>query len=123
MSFNKEKIIETISNMSVKDILDLIKKIEKKFNISPSEYANNKTNNIETKVIKKKTEFKIILKSIGKNRISVIKAIRSITSLGLKESKNLVESAPVLVKENINEKECQKIKKILEEVGAEIEIK
>lgn len=122
MSFDKEKIIESISNMSIKDILDLIKKIENKFNISSSEYIN-KVNNTNDKKVEEKTVFNIILNSVGKNRISVIKAIRSITSLGLKESKNLVESAPTLVKENINKEECQKIKKTLEDVGAKVEIK
>ncbi|UDG80272.1 50S ribosomal protein L7/L12 [Candidatus Annandia pinicola] len=122
MSFDKEKIVDLISNMSIKDILDLIKKIENKFNISSSEYIN-KTNSASDKKIEEKTEFNIILNSVGKNRISVIKAIRSITSLGLKESKNLVESAPILVKENINKEECQKIKKTLEDVGAKVEIK
>ncbi|WP_343189972.1 50S ribosomal protein L7/L12 [Buchnera aphidicola] len=122
MSISKTKIVEEIEKMSVKNVLDLIKKMEKKFKISSEDISTN-TKILKTNSKKEKTEFKIFLKSIGPNKISVIKAIRSITNLGLKESKDLVESAPTIVKENVNKKESEILKNTLEKSGATIEIK
>ncbi|BGI51272.1 MAG: 50S ribosomal protein L7/L12 [Buchnera aphidicola (Ceratovacuna japonica)] len=122
MSISKEEIVEEIGNMSVKNVMDLISQMEKKFNISSKDISEN-INESKTKKEKEKTEFSIFLKSIGSNKISVIKAIRSITNFGLKESKDLVESAPVMIKENINKKESENLKNILEKSGAVVEIK
>lgn len=121
MSITPEKILETVSKMSVMEIMDLIKSMEKKFNVSSIIPINNNTP--ETKKIEEKSEFNIHIKSIGKNKVSVIRAVRSVTSLGLKEAKDLVESAPVLLKEKVNKEEAESLKKTLETAGAEIEIK
>ncbi|CAL4317945.1 50S ribosomal protein L7/L12 [Buchnera aphidicola] len=122
MSITHQEILESISKMSVMEIMELISAIEKKFNVSANiNIVNNPTEKQEIK--KEKTEFNVFLKSIGKNKISVIKAVRSTTSLGLKEAKDLVESAPVMIKEKINKNESELLKKALESAGAEVEIK
>ncbi|BBI01047.1 50S ribosomal protein L7/L12 [Buchnera aphidicola (Nipponaphis monzeni)] len=122
MSISKEQIIETISKMSVNNIIELISDIEKKFNVSATmPVSSTNVASDQTKI--EKTEFDVFLKTIGPNKISVIKAIRSTTSLGLKESKDLVESAPILIKEHISKEEANILKKTIEASGAEVEIK
>ncbi|BBA84825.1 50S ribosomal protein L7/L12 [endosymbiont of Pachyrhynchus infernalis] len=120
MSITKEQIIEEISKMSLIEINEFISMIETKFNIKNDLYKENQdTNNDKLKI---KDEFNIILKSIGENKISVIKVIRSILNLDLKESKKLVESCPVTLKEKLKESEINNIKELLENAGATIEI-
>lgn len=123
MLITKDQILETVEKMSVKDIIDLITAMEKKFNVSADNFVNTKTH--DEKIIKKeeKTEFKIILKNIGKNKISVIKAVRSAMTLGLKEAKDLVESAPITLKENLNKEDVKSLEQVLKNAGAEVEIK
>ncbi|WMY97725.1 MAG: 50S ribosomal protein L7/L12 [Arsenophonus sp.] len=122
MPLTKEEIINAVSKMSIMDITELIKLMEEKFGISSASH-NLETTNVE-KVEKKeeKTEFNIILSNMGSNKISTIKAIRTITGLGLKEAKDMVESAPVTIKESVNKEESEKIKKIIEEAGASVEL-
>ncbi|QCI27040.1 50S ribosomal protein L7/L12 [Buchnera aphidicola] len=122
MAITKEQIIEAISTMSVMEIVDLVSSMEKKFGVSsiPNISQNN---NQQTEKKEEKTEFNILLKSFGKNKIAVIKAVRSTMSLGLKESKDLVESAPTTLKEKISKKDAESFKNILEKAGAIIEIK
>ncbi|MCV2528848.1 MAG: 50S ribosomal protein L7/L12 [Candidatus Lightella neohaematopini] len=120
MSISKENIIDAISNMSIADISELISMLEKKFNVVANT-TNNVTNN--TEVLEEQTEFSIFLDKIGTNKISVIKIIRSVTGLGLKEAKDLVESAPVLIKESLNKVDANSIKQDLEKVGASVTIK
>lgn len=122
---NKDQIVQAISNMSVLEIMELIKLIEDKFNVTianlqPSHsYKESQSNeNIE----QVKSEFNIILKSIGKNKIAVIRTIRNILGLGLKEAKDFVESAPKIIKEKTSKEEVEKIKTLLLESGAVIEI-
>ncbi|QJC37831.1 50S ribosomal protein L7/L12 [Enterobacteriaceae endosymbiont of Donacia bicoloricornis] len=122
MSITKEQIIEAIESMSIMDIMELIKSIEKKFGVS-SIRTNEKINSQKKEEKKEKTEFNIYLKNIGKNKISVIKTVRSIMNLGLKEAKDLVESAPVVLKESINKEEALDLETKLKNAGAEIEIK
>ncbi|QJC37419.1 50S ribosomal protein L7/L12 [Enterobacteriaceae endosymbiont of Donacia thalassina] len=122
MSITKEQIIEAIESMSIMDIMELISSIEKKFNVS-SMITNEKINNQKKEEKEEKTEFNVYLKSIGKNKISVIKAVRSIMNLGLKEAKDLVESAPVILKESLNKEEALDLESKLKNSGAEIEIK
>ena len=122
MEITKEQIIETISKMSVMEIIDLISIMEKKFGVSSIAMPQQNTNQKQEKV-EEKTEFDVILKTIGKNKIPVIKAVRSATGLGLKESKDLVESAPVTLKEKISKTDAETLKNSLEKVGATIEIK
>lgn len=122
MAITKEQIIEAISTMSVMEIVDLVSSMEKKFGVSsiPNISQNN---NQQTEKKEEKTEFNILLKSFGKNKIAVIKAVRSTMSLGLKESKDLVESAPTTLKEKISKKDAESFKNILEKAGAIIELK
>ncbi|WP_343192637.1 50S ribosomal protein L7/L12 [Buchnera aphidicola (Taiwanaphis decaspermi)] len=123
MSISKEQILESISKMSVMEIVDLVSDMEKKFKVSYTDLLNNNGNSSQKKNEESKTEFDVFLKNIGNNKIAVIKAVRSSTSLGLKEAKDLVESAPVNIKERINKQEAESFKKLLESSGAEVEIK
>ncbi|XBC37707.1 MAG: 50S ribosomal protein L7/L12 [Buchnera aphidicola (Meitanaphis elongallis)] len=122
MSITKEQILEAISEMSVKNVIELISDMEKKFGVS-AETSISSTSSATIEPIEEKTEFNVVLKSIGGNKVSVIKAVRSSTGLGLKEAKDLVESAPTIIKEHITKTEAESLKKILDATGAEIEIK
>lgn len=123
MSINKEQILEAIAEMSVKNVIELISAMEEKFGVSANAINTIATTGQADTSTEEKTEFNIFLKTIGGNKVSVIKAVRSATGLGLKEAKDLVESAPTLIKENINKDESKSLKKILEDAGAEVEIK
>ncbi|XZR53148.1 MAG: 50S ribosomal protein L7/L12 [Enterobacteriaceae bacterium] len=118
---NKEKILKIIESMTIKEISEFISIIEKKYNIN-SNFEINNFNNVK-KVVEEKTEFNVILKSYNSNKISVIKAVRSAIGLGLKEAKDLVESAPVILKENLNKIDAENLKSKIEISGAIIEIK
>ncbi|MFI4847430.1 MAG: 50S ribosomal protein L7/L12 [Candidatus Makana argininalis] len=120
MSITKEQILDAVSKMTVLEVVDLVKMMEKKFNISNNINTDKKDSN---KVVEEKNEFNVILDNIGPNKISIIKIIRGVTGLGLKESKDLVESYPVLIKEGINKDESISLKKTLEESGASVSIK
>ncbi|MFI4846925.1 MAG: 50S ribosomal protein L7/L12 [Candidatus Makana argininalis] len=120
MSITKEQILDSISKMTVIEVVDLVKMMEKKFNISAN-LDINKTNSNKIKE-EEKNEFNVILDQIGPNKISVIKIIRSVTGLGLKESKDLVESFPVIIKEGINKEESISLKNTLEKSGASVSI-
>ncbi|XRY30669.1 MAG: 50S ribosomal protein L7/L12 [Buchnera aphidicola (Tetraneura akinire)] len=121
MTITKEQIIETISKMSVMNITELVSEMEKKFKVSSNASLNTISQQKEEKK-EEKTEFNVLLKKIGKNKISVIKAVRSATGLGLKESKDLVESTPTLIKEKINKSDAESLTKTLQSAGAEVEI-
>jgi len=125
MDLKKDDIINAISKMSVMEIVDLVKEMEKKFDVSASSMmmSTNKVDNAEKEEVKEQTEFSVTLESFGKSKISVIKSIRSIINLGLKEAKDFVENAPKLIKDGIDKKESEEIKKKLEEVGAKVSIK
>ena len=126
MAVSKEDILETISNMSVMDVVDLISAMEEKFGVSaaaPVAVAAGPAAGGETAAAEEKTEFDVVLTSFGSSKVPVIKAVREITGLGLKEAKDLVESAPAAVKEGVEQSEADELKKKLEEVGASVEIK
>ena len=126
MAVSKEDILETISNMSVMDVVDLISAMEEKFGVSaaaPVAIAAGPAAGGEAAVAEEQTEFDVILASFGSSKVPVIKAVREITGLGLKEAKDLVESAPATVKEGVAQGEADELKKKLEEVGATVEIK
>lgn len=125
MSVSKNDILDAISKMNVLEIVDLVKLMEEKFNISASSANVEKPKSSVSSVseVSEQTEFTVVMTSFGDNKVSVIKAIRTITNLGLKEAKTLTESVPVNVKENVNKKEAEDIKKVLEESGAIVEIK
>jgi len=126
MAVSKEDILETISNMSVMDVVDLISAMEEKFGVSaaaPVAIAAGPAAGGEAAAEEEQTEFDVVLTSFGASKVPVIKAVREITGLGLKEAKDLVESAPATVKEGVAQGEADELKKKLEEVGATVEIK
>jgi large subunit ribosomal protein L7/L12 len=121
----KEEVIDTIKNMTVMELADLVKSLETEFGISAVSFAPAAPTTaapVEEKV-EEQTEFTVILKEIGENKINVIKTVREITPLGLKDAKELVESAPNPIKENVPKEEAMLAKQKLEAVGATIEIK
>ncbi len=126
MAVSKEEILETIANMSVMEIVDLISAMEEKFGVSAAAVAAvaaPAAGGGEAAAAEEKTEFDVILSSFGSNKVAVIKAVRGITGLGLKEAKELVEKAPSPIKEGISKDEAEEIKKQLEEAGATVEVK
>ena len=124
---SKEEILEAISKMSVMDLVELISEMEEKFGVSaaaPVAVAAASGETAETdEQGDEQTEFDLILQNMGDNKIAVIKAVRAITALGLKDAKDMVESAPVTVKEAVSKDEAEEIKKQLEESGATAELK
>lgn len=119
----KEDILNSISKMSITDVCELVKMMEKKFEISAETTAVVSSKVDVDKVAEEQTEFTVELTSFGNNKISVIKSVRSITGLGLKESKAAVENTPYALKEAISKNEAEDIKKKLEEAGAIVNIK
>ncbi len=121
----REQILESISSMSVMDVCKLVEEMEEKFGVSAAAVAvaGPAAGGDAGAAAEEKTEFDVMMKSMGANKINVIKAIRTITGLGLKEAKALVESAPCAVKEGIPKDEAENVKKQLEEAGAEVEVK
>jgi len=122
----KEDVIEFISNMTVLELSNFIKELEEKFGVkavAPAVAPVAPAAPAPAAPEKEKTEFDVILSSIGEKKIQVIKVVRAITGLGLKEAKEFVESAPKAIKEGIPKEEAENIKKQLEEVGATVEIK
>jgi large subunit ribosomal protein L7/L12 len=126
MAVSKDDILETISNMSVMEVVDLIEAMEEKFGVSaaaPVAAVAAPAAGGEAAAEEEKTEFDVSLTSFGSNKVPVIKVVREISGLGLKEAKDLVESAPANVKEGISKDEAEEIKKKLEEAGASVEVK
>jgi len=126
MAVSKEDILETISNMSVMDVVDLISAMEEKFGVSAAAavaVAAGPAAGAEAAAVEEKTEFDVVLASFGSQKVPVIKVVREITGLGLKEAKDLVEGAPAAVKEGISKEEADGIVKKLEEAGATVEVK
>jgi large subunit ribosomal protein L7/L12 len=126
MALSKEEILDAIANMTVMEVVDLISAMEEKFGVSAAAAvvaAPVAAAGTAAPVAEEKTEFNVVLTNAGANKVNVIKAVRAVTSLGLKEAKELVESAPATVKEGVSKEEAEKIKKQLEEAGATVEIK
>ncbi|MGB2856849.1 MAG: 50S ribosomal protein L7/L12 [Dehalococcoidia bacterium] len=122
----KEDLIEFISSMSVLELSELVKELEEKFGVSaaaPIAMAAMPGGQPSQAVAEEKTEFDVILSQIGDKKIQVIKAIRVITGLGLKEAKALVDEAPKAVQEGVSKEDAEDIKKQLEEAGATVEVK
>ena len=125
MAVSKENILDTIANMTVLEVVDLIKAMEEKFGVSaaaPVAVAAAGAAPVAA-AAEEKTEFNVVMTSFGANKVGVIKVIREITGLGLKEAKDLVEGVPSQVKEGIPKADAEAIKKKLEEAGAAAEIK
>ena len=123
MAVTKNEILETIANMSVMDVVELIEAMEEKFNVSAAAASVAVAAPTAAAAVEEQTEFNVILKGFGENKVAVIKVIRSLTGLGLKEAKDLVEGAPSTVKEGVSKDEAASVKKELEEAGASVEIK
>jgi large subunit ribosomal protein L7/L12 len=123
MAVSKNEILETISNMSVMDIVELIEAMEEKFNVSAAAVAVAAPAAAAAAAVEEQTEFNVLLTSFGENKVGVIKVVRAITGLGLKEAKDLVEAAPSTVKEGVAKAEAADIKKQLEEAGASVDVK
>jgi len=124
MAFDKDAFLTALDSMTVLELNDLVKAIEEKFGVSAAAMsAPAAGGGAAAAVVEEKTEFNVVLADVGANKVSVIKAVREITGLGLKEAKDLVEGAPKTVKEGVNKDEAAKIKKTLEEQGATVEVK
>lgn len=123
MSITKDQIIDAIAQMSVMEVVDLVGTMEEKFGVSAA--AAISAAPAEAVVVEEQTEFDVILLALdaGVNKVNVIKAVRASTTLGLKDARDLVESAPATVKEAIKKEEAEALKKVLEESGAKVEIK
>ncbi|KPJ68868.1 MAG: hypothetical protein AMJ45_01625 [Syntrophobacter sp. DG_60] len=122
----KEDVIEFIANMTVLELSNFVKELEEKFGVkaaAPVMAHAPVAQAAEAAPVEEKTEFNVVLSNIGEKKIQVIKAVRAITGLGLKEAKELVEGVPKSIKEDISKEEAEKIKKQLEEAGATVEIK
>jgi large subunit ribosomal protein L7/L12 len=125
MAVSKEEILDAIAGMSLIDITDLVKMMEDKFGVSaaaPVAMAAGPAA-AAAPAAEEQTEFNVILAEIGANKVNVIKAVRAITGLGLKEAKDLVESAPAAIKEAVSKDEAAKFRKELEEAGAKVDVK
>src|SRR3989338_782734 len=121
---NQEQIVETLKKMSLLEVSELVKKLEDTFGVSAAApVAVATVGGVAAVPAEEKTEFTVVLTDAGANKIGVIKEVRAVTSLGLKEAKDLVEGAPKNVKEGVNKEEADKIKKQLEAAGAKVELK
>ncbi len=124
MAVSKDDILETIANMSVMEVVDLISAMEEKFGVSAAAaVAAAPVAAAAGPAAEEKTEFDVVMTSFGDNKVAVIKAVRGVTGLGLKEAKDMVEGAPATVKEGASKAEADDIKKQLEEAGAKVELK
>lgn len=121
MALTKEQIIDAIAELSVKDVVELITAMEERFGVSAAAAVAVAAGPAEA--AEEKTEFNVVLTAAGANKVGVIKVVRGLTALGLKEAKDLVESAPAVVKEAVSKAESEDMKKQLEEAGASVEIK
>jgi large subunit ribosomal protein L7/L12 len=125
MAVSTNEILETISKMTVMELVGLIEAMEEKFNVTAAApvAVAAAAPGAAAPAAEEKTEFDVVMKSFGDNKVGVIKAVREITGLGLKEAKDLVEGAPATVKEAVSKDDAAAMKKKLEEAGASIEIK
>ena len=124
MALSKDDVLNAIAEMSVMDIVELISDMEEKFGVTAAvAAAAPATAGPAAAAAEEKDEFDVVLASFGEKKVGVIKAVREATGLGLKEAKDLVESAPAPIKEGVNKAEAEELKKKLEEAGATIELK
>lgn len=129
MAVTKEEVVEFISNMTVLELSEFIKELEEKFGVSAAApaaamvMAAPGAGAEAAPAAEEKTEFDVVLKAAGANKIGVIKVVRALTSLGLKEAKEKVDGAPSTLKEGVSKEEAEEAKKQLTEAGAEVEIK
>ena len=120
MSISQDDILNAVAEMSVMDVVALIEAMEEKFGVSASAVAAAAG---PAEAAEEQSEFDVVMTSFGEKKVAVIKAVRAATGLGLKEAKDLVESAPKAIKEGVEKAEAEELKKTLEEAGASVEIK
>jgi large subunit ribosomal protein L7/L12 len=123
MAISKDDILEAVSAMSVMDLNDLVKAFEEKFGVSAAAMSAPAAGGAAAAVAEEQTEFNVVLDSFGANKVGVIKAVREITGLGLKEAKDLVDGAPKTVKEAVSKADAEAAQKKLVEAGATASIK
>src|SRR6187402_127499 len=124
MAFDKDAFLTALDSMTVLELNDLVKAIEEKFGVSAASMAAPAAGGgAAAAVVEEKTEFNVVLLEAGANKVQVIKAVRELTGLGLKEAKDLVDGAPKPVKEGVSKADAEAAKKKLEEAGAKVEVK
>jgi large subunit ribosomal protein L7/L12 len=123
MALSKDDILNAIAEMSVMDVVELVSAMEEKFGVSAAAAVAAAAPAAAAEAVEEKTEFDVVLTAAGEKKVNVIKAVRSITGLGLKEAKDLVDGAPSTVKEAASKDEAEAAKKELEEAGASVELK
>jgi large subunit ribosomal protein L7/L12 len=125
MAFDKDAFMTALDSMSVMELNDLVKAIEEKFGVSAAAMAAPAAGGggAAAAAVEEKTEFNVMLLEAGANKVSVIKAVRELTGLGLKEAKDLVDGAPKTVKEGVSKAEAEEIKKKFAEAGAKVDLK
>ena len=123
MALSQDEILEAISSMTVMEVVDLISAMEEKFGVSAAAAVAVAAPAGEAASAAEQTEFDVVMTSFGANKVSVIKAVRAITGLGLKEAKAAVEGAPTAIKEAVSKADAEEVQKTLEEAGASVEIK
>ncbi|MFA7555544.1 MAG: 50S ribosomal protein L7/L12 [Spongiibacteraceae bacterium] len=123
MSLSKEDIINAVAEMSVKDVVELIEAMEEKFGVSAAMAVAAGPAGDAGSAAEEQTEFDIVLTAVGDKKVNVIKAVRAITGLGLKEAKAMVDGAPSTIKEGASKDDAEEAKKQLEEAGASVELK
>ena len=121
MALTNEQILDAVAELKVIELVDLIKAFEERFNVSAAAVAV--AAGPAAAVAEEQTEFNVELTSFGANKVAVIKAVREVTGLGLKEAKDMVEGAPAILKEGVSKEEAEELKKKLEETGATITVK
>ena len=121
MALTKEDIINAVADMSVMDVVELIEAMEEKFGVSAA--AAVMAGPAAAEVVEEQTEFDLVLTSAGEKKVNVIKAVRELTGLGLKEAKGAVDGAPATIKEGLSKDDAEAAKKKLEEAGASVELK
>jgi large subunit ribosomal protein L7/L12 len=126
MAVNKEELLDTIANMTVLEVVELVEAMEEKFGVSAAMTAVAAAPAAAAEAApeeEEQTEFDVVLTSFGSAKVGVIKAVRALTSLGLKEAKDLVESAPAPIREAVSKDDAEEAKKQLEEAGASVEVR
>lgn len=123
MALTKDDILNAIAEMPVMELVELIEAAEEKFGVEATAAVAAAAPVAAAEAAEEKTEFDVVMTSFGSNKVAVIKAVRGATGLGLKEAKEVVESAPKAIKEGVSKEDAEALKKELEEAGAEVEIK
>ena len=123
MTVTKNKVLEAISAMSIMEVVELVKAMEEKFGVSAAAAVAVAAAPVAAEAAEEQTAFNVIMTSFGANKINVIKVIREITGLGLKEAKDMVEAIPATVKEGVTKEDAANFKKKIEEAGATVEVK